>query len=561
MDYDLGMLEIISRRWDVELNTRDLREAAQRLADTLRTPARVQEQWARLDDDARQTLQTIAGSNGGRMQAAMFKRIHGEVRIMGPDRRDREQPHLHPISPAETLYYKGLIAFGSDKEKGKSDTVGYVFVPSDLLLLLPTQKTSYDASAPIPTPATAISTFQPENPRLADTSIVDDLTTFLAFCQTHQVNLTETGALSAEQQAEIKPFWLGNVTGARTALVAAMCFDLGIAGNKDSFRPLPTAGEFLKQKRPEQVKRLTETWLQSANFHELWFMPGLRVDSAAGVPDDPILARQSVMNLLEMVASDVWWSVDEFIAEVKDIEPDFMRPNGDYTTLYIQDANTGKYLKGFESWDRVDGAILRFILVGVMHTLGLMDTAEGGKYCRFTAYGRALLRITEWPAGKDEPAITVQPDGVIMIPRAANRHDRFQIARFTEWTPVGDVRDMFYYRLSAAGFAQASRQEIPVERMLRFLKTTVPTELPAPVVTLLESRGAAAGQALTIGLLMVLRTPTPELLAQLENNPNIRRYLGAKLGATAIVVRRDQVGGLADALVLAGLEVQVEVEE
>ena len=35
----------------------------------------------------------------------------------------------------------------------------------------------------------------------------------------------------------------------------------------------------------------------------------------------------------------------------------------------------GDYLRGFSTWDEVDGALVRFLITGPMHWLGLVDLA------------------------------------------------------------------------------------------------------------------------------------------------------------------------------------------
>src|SRR6476646_9483771 len=120
--------------------------------------------------------------------------------------------------------------------------------------------------------------------------------------------------------------------------------------------------------------------------------------------------------------------MDTFISAVKEDEPDFQRPAGDYDSWYIKDSQNGQYLRGFESWDKVDGAVLRFILTGPMHGLGLVDTADNGGACRLTAYGRAFMGLTDWPNKPEEESyFTIQPDGVCEVPRTVSRFDRFQL--------------------------------------------------------------------------------------------------------------------------------------
>ena len=61
------------------------------------------------------------------------------------------------------------------------------------------------------------------------------------------------------------------------------------------------------------------------------------------------------------------------IDEIKSTEPDFQRPGGDSESGYIRSEREDVYLNGFESWDQVDGALLRFMLTGPLHWLGLAE--------------------------------------------------------------------------------------------------------------------------------------------------------------------------------------------
>ncbi len=552
LDYDLELLRVIANRWDVDLNTRDPREAATRLADAMRNPQRVSDVWGRLSEEQRQALQTVLGSTGARMQSAMFRRMFGEIRTMGPDKLEREKPYLNPVSPAEALYYRGLIA--STFDKSTKGAQAFTFVPTDLVPLMPTHQTGYDTSAP----AEYVEAVpQPDNIRPADTVLVDDLTSFLAFCQLHTVTVAD-GAITAEMQKLLKPWLIGTASAARIALMLALAAGLGIAAETDSiYRPQPTARKWLDLRRSDQVRALVETWQKSTVYNELWYTPGLKAEVSAGWQNDPLLARQTVISFLEMVPPDQWWPVDELISEVKENEPDFQRPAGDYDSWYIRDAQTDQYLRGFESWDRVDGAMLRFILTGLMNGLGLVDTAQNGALCRLTAYGRAFAGMIDWPkASTDQPPFLIQEDGTIEVPRASSRYDRFQLARFTEWVKAGDP---FLYRVSAAGLAQAVSQGIQAPQILLFLRRSTHDAVPEPVVQLLETWGQAGDSPASIERLIVLRVPTPELLNTIQSTPALRRYLSVPLGPTAVAVRENQWNELAAALQAQGILVEVEV--
>jgi hypothetical protein len=570
-NYDVALLRVIANRWDVDLGTSDKRTAATRLAAAMGTAERVADVWSRLDDDQRRALQTILGS-GGKMPGAMFERLFGKIRQMGSDRLEREQPYLHPASLAEALYYRGLIATGLNSGTSGSPQP-FTYVPTDLIPLLPTKQTGYDLTA-APAPIEAAPQPEPGHIRLADTALVDDMATFLAFCQAKSVLPTDNGGiltLPAEAQQILKAQFLGLASTARIALLLALSADLNLCALQEgAWRPLPTARQWLESRRADQVRVLAEAWQRSATYNELLYLPGIKVEISAGWPNDPLLARQTLCDSLDDVPPTQWWSVDELIDTIKEIDPDFQRPAGDYDSWYIREAAsssgsspssstaTAQYLRGFETWDRIEGAQLRFILVGVMNTLGLVDTAEHGKVCRLTAYGRALIGATAWPIPTgDPPPIVLAVDGTAQVPRAANRYDRVQLARLADWVESGDP---FVYRITPTSLSHAAAQHVKPDQVASFLQRATRDAVPTAVIRMVETWAQAGNESATLGRLFVLRTPTPELLHTIQEIPELRRYLSVPLGPTAVAVRADRWSELLIALQSQGIAVDSDLD-
>jgi hypothetical protein len=190
-----------------------------------------------------------------------------------------------------------------------------------------------------------------------------------------------------------------------------------------------------------------------------------------------------------------------------------------------------------------------------MHGLGLVDLAGDSAACRLTIYGRALIDLSEWPAptAPEASPIKLYPDGLCEVSRSTNRYERFQLARFTEWITTGDP---YQYRVTAAGLELAKRQGISAERVLTFLGRLCPEGVPESVVRQIELWGKAGAEPATIEHLTVLRVPTPELLTTIMSTPTLRRYLGALLGPTAVIVRGDQWAALVSALRESGIAVE-----
>ncbi len=556
LDYDPDLLAIIAHRWDVDLEALDKRQAAQVLTDAMLTPQRAAAEWGRLSDAERGALQTLLGAREHKMPAVQFTRLFGDIRELkqlGPGGREREKPHLNPTGIAETLFYRGLIAVAFDQ--GRAGVQYFVFVPPDLAGVLPAHETGFDLSAEPDSDWPPDAGTEPEQVIPATTTLVDDLTTLLVYLQIARVPAGADALLAALGEA-LAPYWLGAHSPASIALLVGLALSMGVAADDEGLlKPVPAqARRWLEETRPRQVRALAEAWRNSTLFNELWHTPGL-VPEPTGWRNDPLLARQTVLTFLE-TAPPGWWPVEELVALVHDEEPDFQRPAGDYDSWYIRDAESGEYLRGFESWDRVDGALLRFILTGPLHWLGLADLGDGGALCRLTPYGRALVSGADWPDRPEErPLLALRPDGTALAPRTLSRYERFQLARITEWGPAGDP---YQYRLSAAGLQRAAEQGVPLDAMRAFLRRTSGDNVPDAIYRLLDGWEQTGGADVWLERAVVLRSNAPDVLQTILETPELRRFLGAQLGPSAVIVRADQHEALVAALHQHGILVDFD---
>lgn len=142
-----------------------------------------------------------------------------------------------------------------------------------------------------------------------------------------------------------------------------------------------------------------------------------------------------------------------------------------------------------------------------------------------------------------------------MVSRKIARVDRFQIARFTTWQAAGDP---YTYKLDAASVQRAAAQGINSGHIAAFLSRMLNEQpLPAAVNQLLDNWRGGPAAAVSIERLMVLRTTAPETLDKILDTPALRRYLGARLGPMAVVVRAGQWEALREALGTQGIQAEV----
>jgi hypothetical protein len=251
--------------------------------------------------------------------------------------------------------------------------------------------------------------------------------------------------------------------------------------------------------------------------------------------NDPIIARTALMDALPQ--TEHWYSLESLVDHVRDANPDFQRPDGNYDTWYIRDEQTGGYLTGFGSWDHVEGRLLRFLILGPMNWLGITVTSG--------APDNALFRLSQgglkWlggrqPAGADDPIpVMIHPDASILVAHNADRYLRFQVGRIAELEAV-DGRKPYHYRMTPASLAGASEQGITAERLLRFLNQASGSTPPKSVQRAIK-RWFEKGVEGRLESVVVLRVKDPEILQTLRSNPKTRDYLGEFLGELAVAVK------------------------
>ena len=555
-DYDPGLLKIIAGLWGLELRAPNQREAAEELAAQMLQPELAREIVGALPAEARDALEAL--QREGRVPLALFTRKHGELRAMGPARRDREQPWQNAPSTTERLWYRGLIASAFfDDGKGPQE---FFFIPDDLRPLIPVRpiapQTSSPPGYPAPSPVARHFAKHPERSEWASLDFSpDDAATLLAYLQIAPVKL-EGASFPSKHRASLSRFLrLPDALDFFTHLV----IHLGLVADTPLRLEPAKARPFLEAPRPVQVKDLAEAWRDSREWNDLLHVPGLIFEGKAW-RNDPFTARHASLNLLAEVPPGEWWSLDSFVAAVKDRQPDFQRPAGDYDSWYIRDAATQIYLRGFESWERVDGALVRWVIEQPMYWLGLVEfggnfpTGEGAEtaFC-ITPYGAAFLGRGEWPVAEAEAPASFQvgADGTLRVPASASRYDRFQVARVSNWLPAEG--DDYLYRLAPASLARAGKQGIKISHIIAFLqKATGDEDLPPALVGALHRWERAGGEA-ALKDTVVLKLNNPALLETLQRTPKVKRYLGESLGPNAVEVRRDGIEKLRAALAEVGI--------
>jgi hypothetical protein len=513
LGHDLGHLNIIAERWGVPLKASEPRAGIPELAASLLDAELVAEMVAALSEDALGAISKLQ-IEGGRIPWSQFTRQFGEVREMGPGRRDRERPDRNPISTAEILWYRALVARAFfDTTRGTEE---FAYVPEDLLPLI--SHTSAQNS-PLKPLGRAAAGAEKNLTFLASDRILDHACTLLAGLRSGE----DTDVI-ASQLEEIPLEFIRSIVKNAGLLNAA-----GL--------PLPDpTRHFLESSRAEALALLASTWINSREHNDLHHVPGLQPEGEW--TNDPLSTRETILNFLLALPRRTWWSLSAFIADVHQKFPDFQRPAGDYDSWFLRDIKSGEYLRGFAHWDDVDGALIRFLITGPLHWLGILDLAAPEEDAAQTAF-----RFSKWadqlvkgkppqglPAEKDR--VHVRSDGRISVPLLAPRAVRYQIARFCRWEKP--TQHEYRYRLIPSYLGRARDEGLLVSHLLTMLNRYAEA-VPPNIITALN-RWAEYGTEARIQNVTVLRLGSPEILKTLRAS-RAARFLGAPLGPATIIVK------------------------
>ena len=554
LKYDIGHLRIIAGLWGLNLDSNTMDSAAEELCASLLDPGSVHETIDILPADARAALFSLVES-GGKMEWVTFARKFGEIREMGEAKRDRDRPHLKPISPAENLFYRGLLAkafFGADK--GAQE---FAYIPDDLYelikhegdaLSLPKRHEVHKGNEePLGRPATPV---EKAFELSASDHILDNATTYLAALRV------------GRSEWQIDPKLTALLTTAELL--------------KKGAPQAEAVKSFLEASRAGALKLLIKAWQSSQTFDELRLMPNIICEGEWR--NQPLVTREFLLDLINSIPQNKWWSIPAFIRAVKEKFPDYQRTAGDYDSWFIKRESDGQYLRGFAYWDQVDGALIGYF-IQTLHWLGMADLASPEEGKEVTAFRIHSFAQGGVPAAEDvgtskveKGKITVASNGMIVISRLFSRVVRYQISRFCEWDEDGSrvavsgnerrtetKADEYKYQVTAQSLSHAKEQGLKAEQLLTLLVKYTNGTVPPALVKALK-QWEAHGTEARVESLLVLRVSRPEILEEISKS-KAGKFLGELLSPTAVVVKSGAESKVTAALAELGLLAEVRTNK
>ncbi len=440
----------------------------------------------RLDDTEKEALAYVR--HMGQAKAHVLARRYGPIRPFGPGRLEWEQEWRKPTSASERLWFLGLIHrdYGLDEEYHGE----VFFVPPEIGRVLPPLRASLPVFRVDPAELPAAVRYDKD-------ALARDAFVMLSHLRHHDVR-AKKGVLAKHELDQARRR-LSNDHPPRLQLLQHLCQQAGLVRrHKGVWEPTAQAAEWLKAEPLARGAALFEAWLKDWDWNDLCLVPDISCEDT-GWRNDPVLARQGLIRHLHKCPLEAWLTVDSLIESIHQVDPDFMRPDGDYDSWYIRDISTGHYLMGYRNWNQVEGAFISYLLENPLLWLGAvaLGYAQGCSQAasfKLTADGAAIVGLGKAIGPRDSgfpgqdsslPPIVLQPDLQVLVPREASWYDRFLLERFARW--IDEQHGTVRYAIDAASVHTALQKGITIRQIKAFLRRASQGRVPGEMIRILDS--------------------------------------------------------------------------
>jgi hypothetical protein len=547
--HDIGFLRIVARHWGMESTASDRKTILEEIVAAILDHKLFVDMVESLSTDARLAFEALANSEG-KLPWAAFTRQFGVIREAGPGKRDREQIYLNPVSAAEVLFYQGLIARAFfDMPSGPKE---FAYIPIDLLDLF-----KHDVLSHYPLKNFAGSTDSWKANHNSATINSGSLEPFgrqatLKECA-HPLPVSDR--LLDDGTTLLAAFRTGlpiPVTRIPSGIVLDFLKATNIllppskkAKNGAIIPDIEAVRSFLESSREIALEMLRNSWLVSESFNELRQVPGIVCEGDWA--NQPSITRKYLVSLLDPIPEHKWWNLQAFIQSIKKKNPDYQRPSGDYDSWFVKRESDGTYLRGFENWDEVDGALINYMITGPLYWLEFVELATPADSNIVSAF-RKRGGTPRSQLGKTS-RLHVSSQGKIVVPRSISRLNRYQIARFCEWDL--DKENEYHYQVSTYSLKRAVAQGLKVNQLLSLLAKNAASEIPPSFISALN-RWENKGTEVRMEVQTILKVSHPEVLEELRKS-KAGRFLGETLGPVTVTIKSGAQNKVLAALAEMGL--------
>lgn len=508
--YDPDLVKRIGSFWGVDTADLDHEKAVKAIVNAMLDKMLFTEILDSLPAEAKIAWQNLT-ANYGKVTWAQFVREYGKVREFGRAKREREAPDRNPLSIAEILWYRGLVgrAFMNIPPEPRE----FVFVPDEFIQSA-SKVPVFEVSLP--------------SPILEDRVVKTG--TDVCPLPDHMTDWLAARRKGTRLPDIVWQFWQEN-----DSFFTVLARDSKIVSENNEPDPQALAG-FFNQERALLLLQWLALWIESQDYNDLRNLPGLLFEGDWW--NDPLKPRKVLLDLLKRFAPSTWYTLSDLINFIKSTQPDFQRPSGDYDSWFIRKQDSNAFLRGFANWDDIDGALIRYLITGPlcwlgMTTLGNVRGSNETCFCITPLLHAYFTQTSEHPQVAENAVIKISTDLVFTIPVHTKRAIRYQVARFCELRSVNPQETR--YEITPASMRLAQKHGLKAAQLVQYLEKQTGKSLPKALVRLGEKR-EDSGQYTQVEQFYLLRTPQPEILAALKENPQTGKYLKEVLSPTVAII-------------------------
>lgn len=538
IDEPLPRLMAIAEAWDLFLEAASPRELAEKLPAIMGHAEHLSRAKTLLPDEALTALDALLDADG-RMPVAVFERRFGVLRQMGPGKLERERPWITPANITETLWYRGFIFRGFDRNT-PPNTV-YYFAEEIKQLLQRQQKNKRAAYAKSQDADIALESRQASsNAARIHNDFVDDMVTVLTFIQNSDAQVKANGDWQAAAHAALLPMLRDPHPNRLTLLLHLLKRLKWLRDGNDNGR-LRLASqpviEWLQSPADAQLRCLYEIWRDDAAWNDLSYAPNVLFDMAHTWHNNPLQERTRLIEwLIEwlnqqpnqppvaanqqpfgLASIQLAQTDNQFQAHVKATHPDFARPDGRYDTWHIRDASSRDFLHGFANWDRIEGGLIQYLLHGPLQWFAPQPTR------------------TEPPISDATLQFDPNAPATVLI-GSHRRFERFQLARIADWQHTAPGQ--YTYRITPQSLARAKEQNIAPDRVIDFLQRNSGQALQNHLKMAIL-RWGERGVEIKSDQMLVFRVKDAALLDQILSLPAIQAIKIERLTPTCFICQQN----------------------
>jgi len=535
-------LRVIAQLLDVRRGQNTPKAAlVERLTTALLDTRVLERALEQLSADERAVLDALVAA-GGQMPGRVFRERFGDIRPYRPWREDApDRPWETPISPAEALWFRGLIYRFPRRPQTTYEV--RVLIPDELLERLPPPQVAADVAAD----EAAVAADGAAMP-VAVGDIATDVALFISLLHradvaplwerwlapryfrdlNRRLSVREDGAAArSELQTE------------RVRFVHYVAEVAGLVGPSGRWlKPTPAAWAWLEAAPAARYRQLWSAWTGDADdgpaLWQRYRLPGHEVEAVLEI-------LGVVLERLAELEGGVWYGLDAFSEMLVEMAPLLSELPPLWRDDELRDV-AGETVAAL-----IEGPLAQWGVVGI-------GEPQGERAFTLSPLGEALLTgAREVPVPADA-AFRIYDDLAVVVPGTRRLPELVQLEALADWQGwVGGARA---YQVTRGSLSRALSRSMSLEEIVDVLARGHGEALAEEQVAVLET-WAAEVRSVSLRRVTVLETREAERLQSLSARRGVRQYFRETLSPRAVAVDAERVENLLRALEREGVWPQV----